>query len=238
MSLAKLKIWIENNVFFAAAIKSVYRHTVVRYRNYKRNKLFHRYGNEALIELDQAFQEMNIAYWLDFGTLLGAVRDHGFIEHDLDIDIGLFLDDRTEKIYEVLKKHGFVLKHRISIDEGRYGLEETYEYRGVSIDLYYYKKENGMIVTHGFTKKDGMSWEKTMVEYGGYLVREIYLPYSGLSKVNFLGAEYPIPNDPHQYLKSFYGENYMIKNSNWDYRNAEPVKLLDDKIGIVTLFDK
>ncbi len=238
MKLTELKVWIENKKFFSDIIKYVYRHTLVRYRNYQRNKLFRQYGAETLWKLNQAFQEIGIPYWLDFGTLLGAIREQGFIEHDLDIDVGLFLDDRTEKIREVLSKFGFVLKREIAIDDGRYGLEETYEFNGVSVDLYYYKKENDKIITHGFTKKDGMSWEKTLIEYGGYLVREIYLPYSGLSKIYFLGYEYPVPDNPHKYLKSFYGENYMVKNSKWDYRNAGSVKLLDDKIGKVILYDK
>ncbi len=234
----RLKLWIENKKFLGDTVKYVYRNTVVKYRNYRINKQFLKYGQEALEQLDHAFVEIGIPYWLDFGTLLGAVRDHGFIEHDLDIDVGLFLDDRTEKIRDILAQYGFILHRQIAIDQGKYGLEETYNYHGVSIDLYYYKKENDIIITHGFTKKDGLSWEKTLVEYGGYMIREIYLPYSGLDKINFLGKQYPVPQDSHHYLKSFYGENYMIKNSNWDYRRADSVKLLNDKVGVVTLFNE
>ena len=234
----KFKLWIENKIFIGKILKYLYSNTAVKYRNYHQNKQFLKYGQEVLEQLDQAFVEIGIPYWLDFGTLLGAVRDYGFIEHDLDIDVGLFLNDRTEKIRDVLAQYGFTLYRQITIDEGKYGLEETYIYHGVSIDLFYYKKEGDIIITHGFTKKDGLSWEKTLAEYGGYLIREIYLPYSGLEKISFLGKQYPVPKDPHLYLKSFYGENYMIKNSNWDYQRADSVKLLNDKVGVVTLFNK
>ena len=64
---------------------------------------------ESLYHMKNFFEKNNIDYWLDTGTLLGAVRDKKFITWDYDIDFGIWQKDIL-KIFDhskELEKFGY-----------------------------------------------------------------------------------------------------------------------------------
>lgn len=64
---------------------------------------------ENLREIKDVFDENDIKFWLDSGTLLGAVRDGKIIEWDGDVDLGTWNRDATQIIstFPEFKRRGF-----------------------------------------------------------------------------------------------------------------------------------
>ena len=48
---------------------------------------------EMLKKVDEVCRKYGLTYWAFYGTMLGAVRHHGFVPWDDDIDLAMFRDD-------------------------------------------------------------------------------------------------------------------------------------------------
>ena len=233
--MRRVKLFIEK--YFpqvAQVLKEFKSRTLNRAKASKQQENLHKNGSDVLVALKKAFDELGIEWFLAYGTLLGACREKNFIAHDLDIDIGLFLDDYGPHIEETLKRHGFEKKHKFIVDGGEFAVEETYIYRDVGIDLFYFKIIDGKLVGYSFTNGQGLSWDMTVQKYGGLLVKEFIFPYDGLEEMEFLGSIYPVPKDPHRHLAVHYGDNYMIKDNNWNPSKNKNYHYRKDKIGILS----
>ena len=93
-------------------------------------------GNTVLMaHFAKVCEENNLRYWMDYGTLLGAVRHKGFIPWDDDLDVSMLRAD-YEKMVEMLpflfpKEEGFTwTKHAF--------LQIGYKDTPLNIDVYPY----------------------------------------------------------------------------------------------------
>jgi len=93
-------------------------------------------------------REQNLPYWLDGGTLLGAIRHKGFIPWDDDIDIGLMRKD-YEILIQLLKQdlpqdlilqdHEADQNYRlpfVKIRDRFSKIEDSFLYNGIFIDIF------------------------------------------------------------------------------------------------------
>lgn len=204
----------------------------------KRNKQFLRYGIDVLCKFDHCLTSMNIPYSLAFGSMLGAAREKGFIKHDLDLDVVIWNEDYTLDLRKCLLAEGFTLVHEILVDGGNSGREETYSYKGVTIDVFslYPAIDKYPYCCVFYGVKDSVSLKDSMEKYGYLIPQRIQMPWiKEFVKVPFESLMLPITKNAHELLSYRYGVDYMKPNPNWQYYSVknDSVKMWNEKKGIL-----
>ncbi len=192
---------------------------------------------ELLRLFHEACQKYQLTYWLDWGTLLGAVRHNGFIPWDDDLDVGMPREDFDKAkslMSEVFSKLGFtvLLLHAIYIYD---------EQSGVALDIFpvdqieygdmaaLQKKANKLLTIctqkyepQNYENVDGLDEyrKQIMTDTHGELIyynaieisRKLYLhkpvDIFPLQLHTFEQYEFMVPHNPDAYAKVQYGD-YM-----------------------------
>lgn len=211
-------------------IKTLLRPFAAFYYNYidqsRKNRIkrlreaFNVHGLDVLNHFDKTLDANGYKYSLAFGTMLGAVREHGFIKHDLDIDVFMWIEDFNDNFIKILKESGFTLKHTFFVDNGKWAREDTIEKDGVQIDIFYiYPALEGMKYSYCcdfFPRENCRSWEQSIRMYGGLLPRRLEMPISKeLIRVDFESLSLPVLSNAHEFLSFRYGRDYMTPKPSW-----------------------
>jgi phosphorylcholine metabolism protein LicD len=165
----------------------------------------HRHLLNLFRNISVASEKFDFKFFLDFGTLLGCLRNGKKIPYDADIDLGMCIDEfnNFKKAFDYLQCNGEVIK-QINNNIFIYKLSKIND---VHIDIFIYEKK---IIGNQYLYV-GDQYKKTP---NSYFTEEDLFP---LKKTSFENIETFIPNNSKKYIEANYGikciENPITKHS-------------------------
>lgn len=157
--------------------------------------------------------DINIKYWLMYGTLLGCIRESNIIEYDYDFDIGIFYEDKDYVFnqFEKLNKFGYSLEYakgclynieniKNTIFDWRVSYKICFNKIAVG-DIYIYIRCEDNYIRRYCPKENILFWPNTL------------LPYSvveTLDKKEVRDKYFYVPNNSELLVYHWYGPHWKI----------------------------
>ncbi len=147
-------------------------------------------AKQNLLDLKKELDIFNIPFGLIFGTLLGAIREKGFIEHDEDIDIYILDEYRGNVLNSLyhLRTVGFEV---IRYDGDLLSIIRDDDF----IDIYFFKKIS--------SDKRKCNWDTIGSKY-----------LDKFDTLDFLDETFNIPSYSLELLEFLYGKDWHIPKKN------------------------
>lgn len=153
---------------------------------------------------NSALRRLGITYWIDCGTLLGYVREDGFLAHDPDFDFGTVNWPRHVEIGDAPQAKGFEMT---TTGFPEYGYEQSFFIEGDHLfDIFYFYPA-------GLNRLWQGSWHQGNVLWSEFDL-DAYLP---VKEATFAGVRTFIPANPKKVLKTRYGRRWRTPVTTWNY---------------------
>jgi len=173
---------------------------------------------ELLTEVKNIFNELEIPFWLNYGTLLGIYRDNKMVDDDLDL--ATLHIDKIKENKSKFEEYGFNLQflyngvlitrrkeecgiHKYTIDgnviKNYTATMYTEKYFAHKLFRFMRRKKSLTTLLHPAFRVLG----GTFVTY--LIPKDYVLP---LKEIEFEGKKFTIPNKIEKYLEYFYGNKW------------------------------
>lgn len=174
-------------------------------------------GLRNLVDIARTFEARGSRYMLSDGTLLGMVRDGGFIAWDNDTDLMVPIDGFDPRILRDLHDEGFELTRCFGFPDD--GMEFTLHRQGVETDLFFLYPRGPEVYVSAYW------WDDDYWRDNGYGTAEwidyCHPPFEE-GWIDLHGHRFRAPADPDSYLTRGYGDSWRLPNDTWDYRTDPP----------------
>jgi hypothetical protein len=158
---------------------------------------------DGLDVLFPAMEEVGVTPMLAYGSLLGAVRDKGFLPHDDDVDV-IYHDGSTSHEEMLARRGDLVEKFKaLGFRMGRWKNDNFSLRQGnISLDIFPTWREGNKLYTM-----------RKYPQYEAIALKHV-LP---TSRIDFYGRSYPAPADAKAFLKWRYGSGWTKSDPYYEW---------------------
>lgn len=174
---------------------------------------------QIIKDIDGFFTLCKIPYWVDSGTLLGAVRHNGLIPWDDDFDVCILKDQEQKflRLSFILEKFGYKV---IGMPYGYkiYPIDgdplENRPWKYPSCDIF-------VVIAREQKFHYQMHWNQEKTAGTFYMSSEELFP---LRKYVFGPLVVSGPNNPYPYLNRWYGDDWMaMAHTSYDHQKGKAI---------------
>jgi phosphorylcholine metabolism protein LicD len=175
---------------------------------------------KMLHTIDVILKDMNIDWFVAFGTLLGAYRHDDIIpwDDDLDIFVNRNLEGKISEFKARMDKAGYVVLdktgyYKIFLKNGT-PVKYNHNVKWPFIDLFFYDIKNDDVILHDAPRDKFTTYSKDSV-----------FP---LKTHKFGNLRVPVPKDARKILIDEYGKDYMTTfvSSCFNHKKGRPIPIV------------
>lgn len=170
-------------------------------------------ASQDLLETKMVLDQAKVKFWLNFGTLLGAIRDSNLISYDHDIDLRILARSWKTSLYKVFQKRKFRYKivhpqwqHPLCSKLIKYIQLRKRTNIPIILAITYYYAPKSVFVTFPHPATATTCMALTPRKY--YDIEQF---------IEFLGTSFRVPANPEIYLNQIYYGDWMQPSNDPKY---------------------
>ena len=192
-------------------------------------KALQKNGYNLIDKIDDALTKEGARYFIDCGTLLGMIRDNKLLEHDKDMDFGIYFDENItiHTLDKAMKRIG-MKKHKEFLFRGDVK-EASYSNGITNIDFFKHEESDKNSDIYVFYRKNGTKYPSNK-HYTTLVMHRAHIP--SIKAISIKGRRLFVPSNYEEYLESAYSENWRTPDPEWRYLMEPGLEEIKGEFGI------